>query len=372
MFASCTCEKPNYLEVAKTLLRYGARPDARDVAGKTVCHYGAGSMATKLSLEITSLCMEAYKSCAHFEKKIVLHGLTTREDLNGKPGTCGGFLNGRRVVHLLDLDGSKEKTVLIRPENIRKAGTLKKITRTSDELLLVNLQDRLGNVSLHETVCSENDRADVVEFLLDHGADVDIVDYDGYSPRRWAEKNGQTPGRKCNMALYRALRKEEKKAKAKAKCCAYCKKSGSSKEDGLLRCSRCHVVVYCDAACQKADWKVHKQSCGRGIKLDRPLDGISLDLVFNYGRPDHIGVNEKFWVKVQVSTTLPRNGPHLVYDESRKCQFYIHDDQSGYNELKALVKAEKVTYGEKLYFLASFDDAGDCTIYPHSSNLKKF
>eukprot|EP00814_Leptocylindrus_danicus_P021900 CAMPEP_0116046492 /NCGR_PEP_ID=MMETSP0321-20121206/28306_1 /TAXON_ID=163516 /ORGANISM="Leptocylindrus danicus var. danicus, Strain B650" /LENGTH=248 /DNA_ID=CAMNT_0003528147 /DNA_START=150 /DNA_END=896 /DNA_ORIENTATION=- len=244
---------------------------------------------------------------------------------------------------------------------------------TSDELLL-NLQDRLGNVSLHETVCSENDRGDVVDFLVDHGADVDIVDYDGYSPRRWAEINGQITGRKCNLALYRAFRKEEKKVRAKAKCCAYCKKSGS-KEHELLRCSRCHVVVYCDATCQRAHWKVHKQSCEQGIKLDRPkITDVSPGIPLNYGRPDHIAVNEKFWVKVQIATneTSTYNSPHMVYDESRKCQFYVSPDESGYGELKELVKAEKVTFGEKSYFLASFDDAGDCTIYPNSSALRNF
>jgi len=258
-------EKPNYLEVAKTLLSYGARSDARDVAGKTVCHYGAGSMATDLSLQITSLCIEAYKSCAYFEKKIVLKGLS-RKELNGTVGTCGGFCNGRRIIYLDD--DADSKPVLIKPENIREAGTMKNLT--SDELLL-NLQDRLGSVSLHETVvCSEDDRGDVVDYLVDHGADVDIVEYDGYSPRRWAETNGQMRnGRKCNLALYRAFRKEEKKVRAKAKCCAYCKKSGSKKHE-LLRCSRCQVVVYCDATCQRAHWKVHKQRCEHGIKLDRP------------------------------------------------------------------------------------------------------
>jgi len=76
-------------------------------------------------------------------------------------------------------------------------------------------------------------------------------------------------------------------------------------------------------------------------------------------------------VKVQIATNIC-NGVQMVYDESRKCQFYISPDESGYFELKELIKAEKVTFGEKSYFLASFDDAGDCTIYPNSSALRNF
>lgn len=29
----------------------------------------------------------------------------------------------------------------------------------------------------------------------------------------------------------------------------------------LLKCSACHEAVYCDASCQKNDWKVHKPVC---------------------------------------------------------------------------------------------------------------
>lgn len=31
---------------------------------------------------------------------------------------------------------------------------------------------------------------------------------------------------------------------------------------GMVRCGRCKLVYYCDKACQKKDWKRHKQWCG--------------------------------------------------------------------------------------------------------------
>lgn len=32
--------------------------------------------------------------------------------------------------------------------------------------------------------------------------------------------------------------------------------------DTLLRCSKCHTALYCDAICQRLDWPAHKGACG--------------------------------------------------------------------------------------------------------------
>lgn len=32
-------------------------------------------------------------------------------------------------------------------------------------------------------------------------------------------------------------------------------------EKPLKRCTKCRKVLYCDAECQKADWKAHKMVC---------------------------------------------------------------------------------------------------------------
>ena len=35
------------------------------------------------------------------------------------------------------------------------------------------------------------------------------------------------------------------------------------KDEGgkLLKCSKCHWALYCDASCQKAHWDIHKPEC---------------------------------------------------------------------------------------------------------------
>lgn len=45
----------------------------------------------------------------------------------------------------------------------------------------------------------------------------------------------------------------------------------------LLSCSRCRAVSYCDAACQKAHWKAHKEFCKIAAKNTADLEKQGLD-----------------------------------------------------------------------------------------------
>ena len=61
-----------------------------------------------------------------------------------------------------------------------------------------------------------------------------------------------------------------------AEGCAHCGKQGV----GFKRCSRCKQACYCGAACQKADWKRHKTTCGPPV----PLRDVAT-LVINAAQP---------------------------------------------------------------------------------------
>lgn len=45
-------------------------------------------------------------------------------------------------------------------------------------------------------------------------------------------------------------------------CCDYCLRPKAP-----LRCARCQAVRYCDAGCQRYDWKTHKKKCGEGSAM---------------------------------------------------------------------------------------------------------
>ena len=47
------------------------------------------------------------------------------------------------------------------------------------------------------------------------------------------------------------------------KICVYCNKHHETK---LMTCGSCEITRYCDAECQKADWKNHKKYCGSQTK----------------------------------------------------------------------------------------------------------
>jgi hypothetical protein len=52
-------ELSGHAEVIALLLKHGARPHARDVCGKTIVHYGAGSHSTATSMELVQPCIDA-------------------------------------------------------------------------------------------------------------------------------------------------------------------------------------------------------------------------------------------------------------------------------------------------------------------------
>ena len=54
---------------------------------------------------------------------------------------------------------------------------------------------------------------------------------------------------------------------AMAASCAHCGKGAKTKGPALKRCPICKYAWYCRAACQKAAWKVHKQTCAPPLPL---------------------------------------------------------------------------------------------------------
>lgn len=68
----------DHLRVIEILLRHGARPDCKELSGKSAVLYGAGSYATSDSLRMTDYIVDAAKSCAFFGKRVVLRNLNKK------------------------------------------------------------------------------------------------------------------------------------------------------------------------------------------------------------------------------------------------------------------------------------------------------
>lgn len=168
------------VDILKVLLKYGARPDACDLMGTTVCHFGAASYATTESMEMVKLCQKAALSAHLFGQFVELHGLENAAFLNGKRGICRGFVvsqngNPLRTVHL---NGFNNKPLDISPDNIKLVDTAIEIGVVRPKLC--DKKDRVGGTALGEL--SRSNCVDVIDFLInDLQADVDVTDRRGKS-----------------------------------------------------------------------------------------------------------------------------------------------------------------------------------------------
>lgn len=377
----------DHVGVAKVLLKYGARPDAKDVLGKTVCHYGAGAMATPTTMQIVDLCIRAAKSSYLYGREVELVDLK-KADMNGLKGVAGGFDpdSERRVVYLLQ----SEKEVSVKPINLRLVndhdleppGKIRPIT------MLADVQDRLGSVSLHEVLMQ--DRADVAELLLNkHKTSIRTKDADGVSPLSMCT-NGymMSDSKVCHMIM--AVTRQEgnknrvEKKQATRRSCANCQmdlgKSGGQK------CISCKIVIYCGRECQILHWKTggHKAECTKlkvqsaGVTLRCPqtngMKFASLSVTSgakydegSYRIPRGVKPEERFVVKVQGGSDMM---PILVYDETRTCEFNLDPGEPGFTEVLTEMRKEMAWNGRKTFMKASFDDKGNCTIFPLTAGVK--
>jgi hypothetical protein len=233
----CTALELNLLRVVMVLLQYGARPDAKDVTGRTVCHYGAGIHATDSSMAATSMCIGAAISAHCFGKEIVLRDMDDSA-YNGMRGIAAGYQaeTGRRIVYIF----GRKSEIVVMNRNIRLVQRSKHenaivIPPPKKPFNLCDVQDRLGRVCLTELFDSK--RVDVATFLMTkHEASIDIPDWNGNTLRSISMTRGSViaNGVAPLIAAEAMKRARNEQKKAKHSCCA-CGRSGS-KECPLRVC----------------------------------------------------------------------------------------------------------------------------------------
>lgn len=365
------------LETVQALLEYGARPDARDVCGKTVCHYGMGSMATDMSIQAAEYCIQAHESSQFFGKEVELHSLKTAST-NGLRGICKGFVvsTGRRAIYLFD----RQQTVGIKPENLKLADG----SASEERPKLCDIQDRIGGLALHEVIMKE--RVDVAKVLLEkYGARFDLADGDGCSPKSMAVTAGPF-SRVGAMIMKQAMRQGRADKKEKTNACSCCGKA----DVDLQACSVCHSVQYCSRECQTTHWKKggHKQECKRltsekddTVVLEKPAPGGMTFAITNvsgtsnasgtaagtFRKPSGVKVDEQFYIKIQGGGPMM---PLMIYDKTREFLAHVEPGHPAFEKLRAKVAADPNANGRKTYLKCSFDVNGKCTVYLGTRSVK--
>mmetsp|Transcript_12518 Transcript_12518/g.31524 ORF Transcript_12518/g.31524 Transcript_12518/m.31524 type:complete len:371 (+) Transcript_12518:630-1742(+) len=343
----------------------------------SVCHYGAGIMATNETLKMAEMSIQASQTSGYFGKEVVLEGLAKAE-YNGMRGILGGYVceTKRRVFH--PSNGSIiEHELSLKPENIFLVDG-KCINIGKDRTNLVDVQDRLGSISLHEVAMSQQ-RSDVAEFLCKHSSNsLDVADGSGTTIRKMMCSALPGPNKVMSVLKKHAANQEQSKTIARNQC-ENCGKKGK-----LMKCSRCFSVVYCGKECQNSHWtSQHKKECKRlrrqaEVVLGQPqtagknerflwMGSTGYTEHFHYGPPD-VNTHQAFWIKVQ------SNGIRddlMIYDQSRKCNFMLPPGSSGHRELVEKVSQQQAFLGRKSFFKARFNEKGKCLVYlPTSAALQ--
>ncbi|KAL1675985.1 ankyrin repeat-containing domain protein [Schizophyllum commune] len=250
----------------------------------------------------------------------------------------------------------------------------------------VNARNRYGEVAL--LLCFQSNIIPSIDLLMEHGADVDIADADGLTPRNFMIKCG--PQVVACVQKWLRKRSGETRPMENTKRCDAC--GTVAKESEVLKmCGKCRTARYCNADCQRSNWPSHKKSC-RPFTADNcvtvkpfyPKSGpIGLQPTADFVRTmlqvpqaptpaahhrmRHVpkdtlaGSAKNLVVKVQLplstfslsSGVYHERGPMMVYTKKRDlvCHVRWGDNGAYYERLWEVVKDGGVN-GAKAYFAA--------------------
>jgi len=227
----------------------------------------------------------------------------------------------------------------------------------------VNAKSRFGTTPL--MACIMNNDIPKISFLLDHGADPDVKDNDGVTPRE------------CAMAFPTVLnligKADAKKAKEERnriheeaglnfKQCKVCK----SYNRDTKRCTGCYLEWYCSPNCHKEDWPNHKKDCKKTRKEYIP---VKVQLQFCVGTSHitgkhytNVGKDKKpskghFISKIQIAFGGKEGDqPLRIYSEDRTLFGHIEkvDNEDAYKAITATIK-DKGFRGEKGFFYTIYN-----------------
>jgi hypothetical protein len=208
----------NLIKVVKLLLLFGARPDAKDITGRTVVHYGADRFASAASLKCTEMCIGAAYSAGSFGREVVL----VNNKYHGRIGVAAGYRvdTCARLVYVL----GQRKEIEVLNRHLRLKDRQSVVTPVKRNLC--DIPDRFGITALHE-IFADGTRSDVAHFLFNlHSASVDVENFSGETVRSLAFRNA-SPDFPVAQMLVDTILKRAYLAFHAEQSCANCGTAGS-------------------------------------------------------------------------------------------------------------------------------------------------
>ncbi|KAI6125917.1 ankyrin [Pisolithus croceorrhizus] len=124
----------------------------------------------------------------------------------------------------------------------------------------LDLPDIAGHTALHHAFslffALQGGDAELTDLLMEHGANMDIQDANGDSPR----KMYIIFGAEVTATIRKWERRQAGEATAPCEARKRCE-SCATEQSGLRQCARCHTVRYCSVECQRAHWPTHRPNC---------------------------------------------------------------------------------------------------------------
>lgn len=239
----------------------------------------------------------------------------------------------------------------------------------------VNYQSRYGEVPLFGAFIKHHTAG--IDLLMEFGADLDIEDADGTTPRNSMLSFGPQITATVQKWILRRAGEEAPQVEKKCDCCR-------RTDAALKNCSKCHIARYCSVECQRKAWPEHKKTCqpfsASNVLTFKPFYqngsimpmqelrnnffGINTPTPEAHRRsahtPKHIDSKSKnLVIKVQIPYDIVARqparsaGPILVYTKKRDfvCHILRRDGTAAYDQLSKVV-FEKGVGGSKAYFTA--------------------
>ena len=259
----------------------------------------------------------------------------------------------------------------------------------------VDLQDRFGASPLLIAIREHN--VDAIPVLLDAGANLNVTDGEGSSPRTAYLTR---PAEVSDVVRNWLVEHEGRGSVLQGDRCSKC----GTRSAAVKRCSRCRLRLYCSPECQseflsqrctvspltiihlikEVDWKEHKQSCQPFDREDnllivtpsytfdnnRHVSSISTvpSTFGNTRRPGPSGILEanvrdgrNMVIKIQVP--LAGNAGMLVYNKKRSFECFLEygKNPAAYAKIKRMVN-ERGIQGLKAYFAAELRSKNELAI----------
>ena len=308
----------------RILLKYGARPDARDICGNHILHYLANhshshengngngndnvptNISSKDAIQIADDCINAARCCKYFGKKVIINNISASAASSAKirnhsVGTLQGYIHdetytdtGRFTVVL------ETETLCLRPCNLfqkdhkRGQGQGHEQYRSIHDpsRKLYNEPNRSGAVCIQDYIvraAKEPPTQFTMHFahhiLIAHNADMNGLQFMGKTLEELAFETSWSNYDKSLLQAYFNWKAHERKL-----FCRQCDKGAE------MTCSRCDLVCYCSKECQRKHFGVHKKTCisPTSIEQEKIFEGTSVANMTLKG----YWVGEIFWLKV--------------------------------------------------------------------------